>query len=58
MILNNKLKNDNAFKLTLVELNLKLYFKSTNRKVLCGPGPRAKYFERPFFCRSINYKGV
>ena len=27
-----------------------------NRKVLCGPGPRAKYFERLFFCLSINYK--
>ena len=25
-----------------------------NRKVLCAPGPRTKYFE-VFFCPSINY---
>ena len=25
-----------------------------NRKVLCAPGPKKKYFER-IFCRSIKY---
>ena len=26
-----------------------------NRKVLCAPGPRTKYFESHFFCHSIKY---
>ena len=27
-----------------------------NQKVIRAPGPRTKYFERFYFCRSINYK--